>query len=95
MPEMYFVVRWPDNSTETCYSPSSTIRDALELQRPYGVAEFVRISTAALTHASERVARKYGYGCGHAHAQIVEIERRARRYAADPDARITVEAFKS
>ena len=27
MPEMWFVVRWPDGSSETCYSPSLVIKE--------------------------------------------------------------------
>jgi uncharacterized repeat protein (TIGR04042 family) len=95
MPEMRFVVRWPDDTLTSCYSPSSTIRDALELQRPYGVDEFVRVSSAALEHASRRVAAKYGFGCGQALAQINEIKRRAQGFAGLGDARVMVESFES
>jgi uncharacterized repeat protein (TIGR04042 family) len=94
MPEMNFRVRWPDDSTSICYSPSSTVRDALALQHPYPLAEFVERSRAALLHASERVAQKYGYGCGHASAQIREIEATASRWAGDPTATVTVLSFE-
>lgn len=91
MPEMHFRVRWPDDSTSVCYSPSSTIQEAFVLQQAYARDEFVQRSRDALLHASERVAQKYGYGCGHALAQIAEIERRARQYP--PQSTVTVEAF--
>ena len=58
-----------------------------------GEQEFVRLSRAALGIASERVRQKYGMGCGHALAQIAEIERIAARFADRPDARVTVESF--
>jgi uncharacterized repeat protein (TIGR04042 family) len=29
MPEMRFVIRWPDGRRESCYSPSLVIRDFL------------------------------------------------------------------
>ena len=94
MPEVRFRVRWPDQHQTLCYSPSSTVKDALRLNHPYGVGEFVERCTAALEHASERVAQKYGTGCGQALAQITVIQSRARPFMDDPDARITVEHFE-
>lgn len=94
MPEVHFLVRWPDRSATRCYSPSSTIKEAFEVGFPYPVADFVTRSRAALQLASARVAQKYGYGCGHAEAQLQEIETLAAAFAADPAARITVEAFE-
>jgi uncharacterized repeat protein (TIGR04042 family) len=93
MPEMTFRVRWPDDSTTLCYSPSSTIREAFVIGEGYPVPEFVARSRAALEHASARVAQKYGYGCAHAQRQIEEIESQAAAFANRADARITVEAF--
>ena len=93
MPEMYFRVRWPDDSVSVCYSPSSTIRDAFVVGRGYAVDEFVDRSRRALEYASERVAQKYGYGCAHAARQIEEIEHRAAAFSDCRDALITVEDF--
>lgn len=93
MPEMYFHVRWPDDSAMACYSPSTTIRDAFKLGASYSVAEFVERSRTALTHASTRVANKYGYGCSHALHQIEEIEARAAAFADRENTYVTVEAF--
>lgn len=92
MPEMRFSVRWPDDSTSLCYSPSSTIRDALEAGRRYPLPEFVTRSRAALEHASERVAQKHGFGCGQALAQIRAIEQRAALYPED--GHVVVESFE-
>ncbi len=94
MPEVRFRVRWPDQRQTLCYSPSSTIRDALRLNHPYGVGEFVECCTAALEHASARVAQKYGMGCGQALAQIGAIRSSAQAFIDDPDARIIVETFE-
>lgn len=94
MPEVRFRVRWPDQHQTLCYSPSSTIKDALRLNHAYGVSEFVERTTAALEHASARVARKYGMGCGQALAQIGAIRSAAAPFMHDPNARITVEAFE-
>ncbi len=93
MPETFFRVRWPDRSSSDCYSPSSTIKDVLALDHPYAVDEFVASCRSALEHGSERVKKKYGFGCGHALAQIREIEARAVAYRDDASARITVESF--
>ncbi len=93
MPEMHFRVRWPDQSTTLCYSPSSSIRDNLRLAHPYPVAEFVETSRAALEYASERVAQKYGYGCGHALGQIREIEAQAKPFLGG-DGHVVVESFE-
>ena len=35
MPEMHFVVRWPDGDQSRCYSPSLVVRDYLEVGRTY------------------------------------------------------------
>ncbi|MDM4769482.1 MSMEG_0570 family nitrogen starvation response protein [Solimonas sp. SE-A11] len=93
MPETLFLVRWPDDSTSRCYSPSSTIREAFEPGRRYPLADFVERSRAALEHASARVTQKYGFGCGQALAQIRAIEQRATLY---PDGgHVVVESFES
>jgi uncharacterized repeat protein (TIGR04042 family) len=31
MPEMHFVVRWPDGAEMRCYSPSLVVREHLEV----------------------------------------------------------------
>jgi uncharacterized repeat protein (TIGR04042 family) len=94
MPELHFKVRWPDQTTTRCYSPSSTIREALSTGTPYPVREFVERSRAALEHGSERVRLKYGYGCGHAAAQIREIAHHAAPFLDDPQARVVIESFE-
>lgn len=94
MPEVRFRVRWPDQRESLCYSPSTTIKDALRLNHPYPVAEFVECCTAALEHASDRVAQKYGMGCGQALAQIESIRKDAAAFLDDTHARIAVEGFE-
>lgn len=93
MPELFFRVRWPDETTTVCYSPSSTITDALTQGKGYPLQEFVERSRTALIYASERVAQKYGYGCAHAARQIEEIETYAARFSDNADACVTVESF--
>ena len=93
MPEVHFVVRWPDGSAQRCYSPSRVIKDYFTPGESYVLTDFVQRSRAALGLASERVREKYGYGCAHAALQIEEIERAAGRFDG-PDARVRVEAFE-
>jgi uncharacterized repeat protein (TIGR04042 family) len=78
---MHFTVRWPDGSTQRCYSPSLVIKDYFEPGRDYPLGEFVRLSAEALDIASERVRLKYGMGCGHAIAQKAAIETRGAQLA--------------
>ena len=93
MPETPFRVRWPDGAVETCYSPSSVVRDYFAVGRHYALREFVALSRQALTEASDRVRRKYGgVECAHAMAQLAAIEAKASRLAG-PEASVCVEGF--
>ncbi len=92
MPETRFKVRWPDGGVETCYSPSTIIRDFYEVGRSYTPTEFLAVSRAGLGAASERVRARYGgSGCSRAMAQLAAIETRAK--TLDAGAAIEVEAF--
>lgn len=93
MPEMHFVVRWPDRTVEACYSPSLVVTEHLVAGESYALADFVERSRTALTIASERVRERYGFACAHAMRQIAAIETRARSFSNDAAARVTVEAF--
>lgn len=95
MPAMHFHVRWPDNSTSRCYSPSSTITEFFEAGKSYPLADFVAISRDALTKASERVNARYGYACSAAMDQLEVIERTASRFLDVADAHVTVETITS
>jgi uncharacterized repeat protein (TIGR04042 family) len=94
MPEVLFVVRWPDGAEETCYSPSRVIKDYFAPGESYPLADFVESSRAALTIASDRVRAKYGMGCGRALAQISRIEEAAAGFAHSEAATVTVIAFE-
>lgn len=93
MPAMYFNVRWPDDSTSKCYSPSSTITEFFEAGKSYPLSEFVDISRAALNKASDRVRMKYGYMCSSAMDQLQQIETIAEKFSNTADAHVTVESF--
>jgi uncharacterized repeat protein (TIGR04042 family) len=92
MPEMHFVVRWPDSSEHRCYSPSLVIRDYLEVGRSYPLGEFLARSREMLTIASERVNAKFGFYCTAAADQLREIESRASQY--DGRGAVTVVRFE-
>ncbi|WP_293373475.1 MSMEG_0570 family nitrogen starvation response protein [Nevskia sp.] len=94
MPEVHFRVRWPDHTATRCYSPSATIRSSLQAGLTCPVAQFVKISRMALEKGSERVRRKHGFACGRAEMQIAIIESFAARYASQPDAQVTIEAYE-
>ncbi|MEU0513037.1 MULTISPECIES: MSMEG_0570 family nitrogen starvation response protein [unclassified Amycolatopsis] len=91
VPEIVFRVRWPDASVQQCYSPSTVVEEFFVPGDSYPVAEFVDRSRTALTQASERVRRIYGFGCAQAAAQLADIEARAKSFE---DGRVVVEGFE-
>jgi uncharacterized repeat protein (TIGR04042 family) len=74
MPEMLFHVRWPDGTSEQCYSPSLVVKDHLAVGETYSVADFLQRSRTALTIASDRVRAKYGFACSRAMGQLARLE---------------------
>jgi uncharacterized repeat protein (TIGR04042 family) len=94
MPEMHFSVRWPDDTTSDCYSPSLVVKEYLEVGKSYSVAEFVDRSRTALNIGSERVREKFGYACSSALDQLGQIERTASRFEEQENAQVLVEAFR-
>jgi uncharacterized repeat protein (TIGR04042 family) len=94
MPEMLFHIRWPDGTTEQCYSPSLVIKDHLAVGGGYDVAEFMQRSRTALTIASDRVREKYGFACSRAMGQLARLEAAAERFHAAPDGVVTVTSFQ-
>lgn len=81
MPETRFEIRWPDQSTESCYSPSTIIKDYLEAGKDYPLPDFLQRCDTALTKASDRVREKYGYACSAASDQKEHL---IRQGAAQP-----------
>jgi len=94
MPEMRFLIRWPDGKAESCYSPSLVIKDFFVPGETYPVSDFVERSRTALNIASERVKAKYGFACSSAMDQLARIETAARTFSHLPDARVSVDAFE-
>jgi uncharacterized repeat protein (TIGR04042 family) len=93
MPEMYFDVRWPDGTTQRCYSPSTVIEDFFTAGDEYDVADFVKRSQTALGIAGERVREKFGFQCTGASGQLEQIEETVRLRAFPAGSTVTVEAL--
>ena len=93
MPEMRFIIRWPDGRQESCYSPSLVIKDFLREGESYPVSDFLQRSREALQTASERVKSKYGYPCSLALGQLARIEATATQFEGQDAARVACEAF--
>lgn len=94
MPEMRFTIRWPDGDIEDCYSPSLVIKDHLEPDRSYPLAEFRERSRTALRIASDRVLAKYGFPCSRALAQIRRIDAGCSRFKDTSDPQVGVLSFQ-
>jgi uncharacterized repeat protein (TIGR04042 family) len=93
MPEMRFVIRWPDGRRETCYSPSLVVRDYLNEGESYRVDDFLARTRAALNIASQRVQAKYGHACSLALGQLARIEAAAALFADAREAEVVCESF--
>jgi uncharacterized repeat protein (TIGR04042 family) len=91
MPEMHFVVAWPDGRQERCYSPSLVVRELITEGAEYPVYEFMERSRAGLRIAAERVRVKYGFYCSAALEQLAQLEARAREF--EPDAKVRIVGF--
>jgi uncharacterized repeat protein (TIGR04042 family) len=94
MPEMRFLIRWPDGRAESCYSPSLVIKDFFAPGTTYPVSDFVERSRTALNIASDRVKAKYGFACSSAMDQLAKIETAAQTFSHLSDARVSVDAFE-
>ncbi len=92
MPEIRFVVRWPDESVTRCYSPSLIVREMLTVDAPYRVDEFLRQTRSALAIASQRVEEKHGFPCSRAAQSLALIEAKAALFAQS--APVRVEGFE-
>lgn len=93
MPEMRFVVTWPDGREEACYSPSMIIKDYFVEGQTYPLDDFVTRSREALHIASDRVEAKYGFACSAALDQLHRIEITAKSFANQPDASVRCNQF--
>ena len=89
MPETPFTVLLPDGSLRHCYSPSSVVREFFKAGETISAADFIDSSRAALTEASERVRRKFGFACTAAASSLSQIEEWAGELP--PDAPLVIQ----
>jgi uncharacterized repeat protein (TIGR04042 family) len=94
MPEVHFRVRWPDGGLDTCYSPSTVIKDFFVVGQPYPLDEFLQRSRSGLNAASERIRALYGMHCSRALGQLAAIEAKAKSQPTDGTP-VRVEAFSA
>lgn len=83
MPEVTFCLRWPDGTEETCYSPSTVIREHLTPGVSYPLADFMDRALNGLDQAAQRVEAKCGFRCSSADAQAARIKSRASAYSPE------------
>ncbi len=93
MPEMHFVVEWPNGERDSCYSPSYIIEEHLAVGETYEAVEFLKRVTAALQVASERVRERYGFACSSALDQLAILETKVGALPADPG-RVKILSFE-
>lgn len=89
MPEVWFTLRWPDESEERCYSPSTAINDYLQAGQTYPLLEFQKRAQKGLLSASNRVQQIYGSPCSRALDQLTQIETKIKNYDQHHDPQIT------
>jgi len=97
MPEMHFLVRWPNGREMRCYSPSLVVYDYLDAGETYSVDDFLARSRTMLGIASERVRAKFGFACSSALDQLAALEEEAAVCKRDEEARrgrVTVLGFE-
>jgi uncharacterized repeat protein (TIGR04042 family) len=93
MPVMNFRIQWPDGTEANCYSPSTVVSEFFTPGERYPLDDFLNRSREALHIGSERVREKFGFACSAAMDQLAKIESDAERFAAVPDAAVTVIAL--
>lgn len=91
MPAVNFILLWPDGVEETCYSPSTVVYDYFQAGDSYSLDEFMSLSEAALTTASERVRQRYGYACSSANDQLKIIQARIDHFkGSEPKGQVII-----
>jgi putative flavoprotein involved in K+ transport len=94
MPEMHFLVEWPNGERETLYSPSYVVDDHLTVGQDYPISDFLERVGRALRSASDRVEARYGFACSSALDQLRAIEAVANGVSPTyRDGRVKVLAF--
>lgn len=89
MPEVRFVLKWPDGTEEECYSPSTVITRFFTAGETYPLDDALARARTGLGQASDRVAEKFGFACSSAMAQLDRIEARHAEFAGGDNPQVT------
>lgn len=82
MPVTHLYIKWPDNTKDKVYSPSSVIENYFSAKQEIPVSKFHSLCNESLNEASERVAKKIGFACTSAEAEKRRIELLCSKYEA-------------
>ena len=94
MPEMHFLIEWPNGRAQNCYSPSYVVDEYIAPGQDYSVPEFLERVGQALHVASERVRARYGFACSVALDQLASLNVAAGELSSeDTRGRVKVLAF--
>lgn len=88
MPEVWFTLRWPDETEEKCYSPSTAITDHLHAGQTYPLPDFHERARNGLLSASDRVEQVYGRPCSRALGQLEQIETKVKNFEKQDDPKV-------
>lgn len=88
MPETFWTIRWPDGQEDRCYSPSSVVAEIFTPGHSYPLPDFLDRARTAMTRASARVERKYGFACSSAMGQLARVEARAADFTDQDGAEV-------
>ena len=80
MPVTYVHIKWPDNTKDQVYSPSTVIENYFTPEEELPITEFNKICNESLDKASDRVAQKFGFGCTAAMAEKKRIQSECKKY---------------
>ena len=90
MPEINFIIRWPDGSQDNCYSPSTVVREHFQRGTTMNISEFIATAEMAFNTASHRVEQKYGYFCSSAMDQLSQLKAKAARFDKPDEQQVEV-----
>ena len=92
MPELSFVVHWPDGTRMSCRSPSTIIRRHLA-GGSYQLNDFLTRARDGFAAASERVRLVHGHPCSQAAAQLLTIETVGKQFEDLINPRVTIDPY--
>jgi len=90
MPAINFCIRWPDGSEDSCYSPSTVVREHFSSGQSMPLGQFLETAETALNAASGRVEKKFGYFCSSAMDQLSTIKSKAAQFESADNPRIEI-----